>query len=1013
MRVMKPLRLGLLTKTMPHKGKGLFIVSTFTLFDLLDPTDILAETAMWPLVAKELPKGAIFDAAYPKPYGEFLIGGRAMSKDPVKAMHVAVTVGDRSRMLSVFGDRSWRTSPEGPVFTEPHPFTEMPLTPDRAFGGERFAANPAGKGAAAAELYGEVAHLPLPNVELAGSEIREIDDRPAPALVGPVAMDDPARIALAGTYDKAWVAHQMPDWPEDFDPRYFMAAAQGQRFDRYFSGTEPIRVVGMSASHPDVHAHLPGVRARAFVRLASAEDRLTEISMHTDTAWIFGSELKGVVVNRGVMAVDDRDGRDVSDIMVAYEWLKDAPRSPDYYQGVFTLRADPDEGKKYVLADGQLSPQEAPEETERREAARVEAAQARQDLWVEGRQWSLERQFAEQGLPAALVPAIEAPDLKPFILPTEEDIARGDVDFARLISDAEDLRREAELKADMASAELAGLVEQLGVALPVKPPATLSEMEELGHSVSSGKGFLPAIEDLVPQKELDRFLAQYEAASTPDIAALNEKDPQAAFEAAKTRFEESAGAGLLASARALLERMPENPLAGRADAGSPEAPAEGTTAAVAGDTDTDTGSDSGTGTGTATGASDDLDAFLAETFPGLAGKGGKVTDELKSAVASVKPLDLPVDDPAAVARQQLDQTQETVDSTLVTSRRMAAEPIAPLEPLGPEAAELFGQFVRDHVAEGGTLTGRDLAGALLSGAALSAADLSGSFLERCCLDAADLRAAQCEDAVLAGALLEGADFSGAVLTRANLSGAKAAQANFSKARLVSCKVVGADFSRCDFQGAVLKDCTFVNCQFKAAQMSGAALDNCSFVTCDLSGLHAEQLRAERVNFLSCALDRADCCGAMMKKVTFAGVGFHGVKLCHSLLDECGWFGKTDMTGVNFLEAHAVKCGFQDANMRSAGFFKAIFSGCNMSGTDLKLADMRLSSWTGSMFSFSSAQGADFFGANLLGANFRGADLAEASFRSANFFRTDMSEAKLAFADLSESNLVLTSLEARS
>lgn len=996
MRVMKPLRLGLLTKTMPHKGKGLFIVTTFTMFDLLDPTDILAEAAMWPLVAKELPKGAIFDAAYPKPFGEFLIGGRAMSRDPVKAMHVAVTVGDRSRMLSVFGDRTWEVSLDGPVFSDAHPFTEMPLTPERAFGGEGFAANPAGRGAAAAELYGEVAHLPLPNIELAGSEIREIDDRPAPALVGPIAMDDPARIALAGTYDKAWVAHRMPDWPEDFDPRYFMSAAHEQRMSGFFAGTEPIRVVGMSASHPDLRSHLPGVRARAFVKLETAQDRLTEITMHTDTVWILGSEHKGVVVNRGVMPVDDRDGRDVADVMVAYEWLKDAPRSAEHYQSVYALRADPEEGKKYLLADGQLSPEEAPEDVERREAGRLAAAQERQDLWVEGRQWSLERQFAEQGLPAALVPAIEPPDLKPFILPSEEDIARGDVDFARLISDAEDLRREAELKADMVSAELAGLVEQLGVALPVKPPATLGEMEELGHSVSSDKGFLPAIENLVPQEDLDRFLAQYEAAPTPDITALSATDSQAEFQAAKVRFEESTGVGLLAPAMAMLERLPEDALAGREDAVAPS-PEEGAAA-----------DDSGVAAAV---VSDDLEDFLATTFPGLAGDG-KPSEALKSAITSVKPLDRPPENPQSAMRAQLDQAQEKVDTVLATSRRMAGEPVAPLEPLGPEAAELFGQFVREHVAGGGSLAGRDLAGALLSGAAFSTADLNGSFLERCSLEGADLRAAQCEETVFAGALLESADLSAATLTRANLCGVKAARAGFGKARLEGCKVIGADFAGCDFAGAVLKNCTFVNCTFTAAKMTGAALDTCSLVNCDLSHLHAEQIHIDRSNFLSCNLDRADCCGAMMKKATFAGVNFHAVKLCHSLLDECGWFGQTDMAGVNFLEAHAAKCGFQDARMRTAGFFKAIFTGCNMSGTDLTLADMRLSSWTGSMFAFSTVKKADLFGANLLGANFHGADLSEASLRAANFFRTDLSDAKLAFADLSDSNLVLTNLEVR-
>ncbi|MHA7773940.1 DUF2169 domain-containing protein [Roseibium sp. M-1] len=994
MRVMKPLRLGLLTKTMPHKGKGLFIVTTFTLFDLLDPTDILAETAMWPVVAKELPKGAIFDAAYPKPFGEFLIAGRAMSRDPVRAMHVAVSVGDKSRRLSVFGDRVWKTSADGPVFTDPRAFTEMPLTPDRAFGGEGFAENPAGQGFDGDNLLGHLAQVPLPNIELAGHEIREIDDSPGAAVVGPIPLDDPARIALAGTYDKAWVAHRMPDWPEDFDPRYFMAAHREQQFPGFFKGSEPIRVVGMSAEQPDVRSRLPGVRARAFVNLASAPGRLTELSMHADTVWILGSELKGVVVNRGVMAVDDRDGQDVADVMVAYEWLKDAPKPADHYSEVYRLRSDPEEGHKYLLSDGQLSPVEDPEEVARREDVRMEAARDRQERWIEGRQWRLERQFAEQGLPPSLVPALETPDLKLFVLPSEEDIARGDVDFARLISDAEDLRREAELKVDMACAEIVGLVEQIGVVSPVDAPASLGEMEELGHTVGTGKGFLPAFEDLVPQDDLERLLAQFEAAPTPDIAALSEKDPQVAFEAAKLRFEESAAAGLLAPAQDLIGRMPDAPLSAPAAADAPA----GDVVDVA--------------AGAATADPDPLAEFLADTFPGLAGGEGSKSEGLKNAITAVTPVDLPEGAPGEVARQKLEETQATVDTVLIESRRMAAQPVAPLEPLGPEAAARFGQFVRDHLAAGGSLAGRDLAGAALESAPLDGADLNGSFLERCALGSAVLRGASCEDTVFAGAVLTGADFSGARLRRANLSGVQAGRAGFRQARIEDCRVIEADFSGSDFAGAVFKNCTFINCTFTAAKLSRAAIESCSFVSCDMSDLHARHARMEKSNFLSCALDRADLCDAMMKKVTLANVTFRDGDLCHSLIDECGWFGETDMNGVNFMEAHVVKCGFQNARMRNAGFFKAIFADCNLSGTDLKWADMRLGSFTGSMFAFAKVQKADLFGANLLKANFHGADLFKSNFRAANFFRTDLSEASLAFADFTGSNLEFTNLEAR-
>jgi hypothetical protein len=144
---------------------------------------------------------------------------------PVGRTTGAVAVGDERRELSVFGDRVWENS-GGPRIGAPVPFTRMPLTHERAFGGtaeveidrEAFvqamdARNRHGRGfdpvPAARSLaeqlkapegyprYDET--RPLPNIEDPAALIQRPDDAPEPVFWGAVPVDtgiQAARTAL-------------------------------------------------------------------------------------------------------------------------------------------------------------------------------------------------------------------------------------------------------------------------------------------------------------------------------------------------------------------------------------------------------------------------------------------------------------------------------------------------------------------------------------------------------------------------------------------------------------------------------------------------------------------------------------------------------------------------------------------------------------------------------------------------------------------------------------------------
>jgi hypothetical protein len=77
------------------------------------------------------------------------------------------------------------------------------------------------------------------------------------------------------------------------------------------------------------------------------------------------------------------------------------------------------------------------------------------------------------------------------------------------------------------------------------------------------------------------------------------------------------------------------------------------------------------------------------------------------------------------------------------------------------------------------------------------------------------------------------------------------------------------------------------------------------------------------------------------------------------------------------------------NLRRANLFEADLSGANLSRADLSRADLT---------------DADLFGANLSGANLRGANLFEADLFGANLFETDLFGANLSRADLRGANL---------
>ena len=236
-------------------------------------------------------------STYTRPGTDIYLHGRAWApgRKPVIQSSVELWVGPVHKSAVVVGDRMWQRSLGGIGPSRPVPFTAIPLSYSRCFGGapvdpsradaEAGEHNPIGCG-----LYRsarEAVDRPLPNFEDPRAPIRSLGDRPPACGFGPVARHWRPRRTFAGTYDRAWQDERMPLWPADLDERFFCAAAPGLCARPHLQGGETVRIAGMDPDGAHEFA-LPGVRLEARFEVGSSSIRrrlvLDAISFELDAS---------------------------------------------------------------------------------------------------------------------------------------------------------------------------------------------------------------------------------------------------------------------------------------------------------------------------------------------------------------------------------------------------------------------------------------------------------------------------------------------------------------------------------------------------------------------------------------------------------------------------------------------------------------------------------------------------------------------------------------------------------
>ncbi len=337
MKIIKPDRTECVFRTVSHSsGVSSLAFGLLHVFPLhADGEQYLSEPgALWSIAEKAMGSDVLLDEGWPKARGEFLVYGSAHA-DPSRnsqPVSVVVEVGERSKRLAVFGDRTFNALG---MLGAPSNWSSMPITPSHAFGGVECAENPLGKGAN--EVKSPTKGLPiwpLPNIEDPSALMAQRTDKPQPAGFWAWPANSLRRQALLGRFDKEWLDKRWPHLPLDTAPDYFQTAPHDQQFSSFFAGNEPISLLNLHPQFRHIQSHLPGLRSRVFFK--QSED-FREIESRLETVWLFPEQLVAVALFRAVGQVGTPDADDITHVYASLEPLSGVPATLKEHEKIFLV----------------------------------------------------------------------------------------------------------------------------------------------------------------------------------------------------------------------------------------------------------------------------------------------------------------------------------------------------------------------------------------------------------------------------------------------------------------------------------------------------------------------------------------------------------------------------------------------------------------------------------------------------------------------------------------------------
>jgi hypothetical protein len=157
---------------------------------------------------------------------------------------------DWRKTLRVFGPRSWHRGLTGVTLGQPEPLEPLPLRYEFAYGGRdprnemrRYGKNPVGAGYSHHSRYHSA--LVAPRIEMTGSFLNALTQRPVPAGFGPIPTFWEPRIRHQPNMDEGLQSMGLCPFRDDVNPAFYNAAPVDQQFSQAFSGTESILLKGL------------------------------------------------------------------------------------------------------------------------------------------------------------------------------------------------------------------------------------------------------------------------------------------------------------------------------------------------------------------------------------------------------------------------------------------------------------------------------------------------------------------------------------------------------------------------------------------------------------------------------------------------------------------------------------------------------------------------------------------------------------------------------------------------
>ena len=854
MRVFKPDNVGLLYRGYLWDNKPLFSVAAVGLFSLVGEEadhNILPESELWPAIEAGVGKKAVFDEGWPKQRGEYLVYGAACSSQPVEMLKALVKLGSLTKQVVAFGDHYWKEKDTG--IPKMVPFTRMPITWEKAFGGPEYKLNPVGTGM----VRDDKGWILAPNVQDIDHLIDSIKERPEPVGLNAIPAEWLPRSKHLGEFNKDWLIDRWPYFPAGTNPEHFNSAPENQRARSYFKGDEPIEIHNMNPDHPVIESKLPGVRARIFVvQTAESEESFIEVSSHLETVWLFPELGRGVVLFRGAIPVADDDYDDLTYLTAHFEPLPESPKPKEYYQQwLMSQTAPAEEVKPEEAAEEQPAPpseEPAAPPPEAPPLAEIEALMAE----IAGLAAAAEKELAKIGMTPEEALAKYAPP------PAAPEPAASPGELKQVLEELEKQTQQIIKEHNIDPARLEQLTKQS--AGPGQPA-----IENLMAEWKKSATFDPKLGAEVDQAlaGLSKVEAEAEAIGTGGAAQAAAGE---AAEEAPTQAAPPAGLAEITAEEVLARHQRGESLAGLdltgLDLTGADLKGADLKGAVLDSVKLEKANLSG---------ADMSGARLTEAdLPGAdltqAILNGVSANNSRFTQANLQGADLSEGDFTAADFVEADFRGATLTRAIfdlaVMNRIDAREAKA-------EGAEFYRAVLSQANFIGADLTGADLTGARIvqtnfDGIHAKNLKLHGVSGKRASFLASDLRESRAGDgallaaANLAGADLTGADWGGTDLTRANLSETILTKADFSKAVLH-----GADIRCASARGA-----SFIKAELNQARMEGIDLLDGSLRKADL----------RQVN-----LSQANLFAVDMYKVRLGGHHFEGTNLGRTVLEMKG------------------------------------------------------------------------------------------------------------------------------